>query len=169
MNYIQYIKGDDANGEGMRCTLFVSGCEMACLGCHNKESWKLNAGQLYTKEFEDKIIEDLKSPYISGLSLSGGNPTHTSNFKTVYSLCERVKKETGKSIWLWTGMTLEELTECPKRRGIIKCLDVIIDGRFELDKKDLNLKWKGSSNQRVIKIKELHNVKNKRRNFKEQG
>lgn len=153
---MHYIKGDDANGTGMRCTLFVAGCEMACKGCHNKESWKLTAGELYTKEFEDQIIEDLKSPYISGLSLSGGNPTHIANFKTVYNLCERVKKETGKNIWLWTGMTLEELTECPKREGIMEHIDVLVDGRFELDKKDTNLKWKGSYNQRVINIKEVH-------------
>lgn len=150
MNYMQYIKGDDANGVGMRCTLFVSGCEMGCVACHNKESWKLTAGQKYTTILEDQIIEDLKSPFIDGLSLSGGNPTHPKNFDTVLKLCKRVKKETGKSIWLWTGLTLEELQADNKRKCILNYLTVIVDGKFDESKKDLSLKYKGSSNQRVI-------------------
>ncbi len=155
MNYMQYIKGDDANGTGMRCTLFVSGCEMACVGCHNKESWKLNVGQKYTKRFEDQIIEDLKSDWISGLSLSGGHPLHPKNFDTVLNLCKRVKKETGKSIWLWTGLTLEELQADNKRREILNYLTVMVDGKFVESKKDLSLQYKGSSNQRVIEVKNI--------------
>ncbi|WNO47278.1 ribonucleotide reductase of class III (anaerobic), activating protein [Vibrio phage vB_VibM_10AMN] len=152
MNYIQYINGDDANGEGMRCTLFVSGCELACKGCHNPESWKTNAGVLYTKEFEDQIIEDLKNPYIQGLSLSGGHPLHPKNFNTVLSLCKRVKEEVGKGIWLWTGLTLRQLTE-DYRKEILPYIDVLIDGKFEEGKKNTSLKWRGSDNQNVIYLK----------------
>lgn len=155
MNYMQYIKGDDANGEGMRCTLFVSGCEVACVGCHNKESWKLTAGSHYTKDFEDQIIEDLKSPFIEGLSCSGGNPTHIKNYKTVMNLCKRVKEETGKSVWLWTGMTIEELQSDKERSKMLEYIDVLIEGRFEIDKKEEGLQWKGSTNQRVISVESL--------------
>ena len=152
MNYIQYINGDDANGEGMRCTLFVAGCELACKGCHNPESWKTNAGVLYTKEFEDQIIEDLKNPYIRGLSLSGGHPLHPKNYNTVLRLCKRVREEVGKDVWLWTGLTLKQLTE-DYRKEILPYIDVLIDGRYEENKRDVTLKWRGSSNQNVIYLK----------------
>lgn len=154
MNYIGYINGDDANGEGMRCTLFVSGCEMGCVGCHNRDSWKLTAGVEFTDEFEDKIISDLKSPYIEGFSISGGNPTHIKNYKRVLKLLQRVKEETGKSIWMWTGMTLEELRE-DERGVLLDYVDVLVDGKFEQDNKDSNLDWRGSLNQRIIDIKNL--------------
>lgn len=152
MNYIQYVNGDDANGEGMRCTLFVAGCELACKGCHNPESWKTNTGTFYTKEFEDQIIEDLKNPYVQGLSLSGGHPLHPKNFNTVLSLCKRVKEEVGKDIWLWTGLTLKQLTE-EYRKEILPYLDVLIDGKYEEDKRNTSLKWRGSENQNVIYLK----------------
>lgn len=153
MNYMQYIYGDDANGDGMRCTLFVSGCEMMCKGCHNPESWKLNAGKLYTKEFEDNIIQDLQSPWIKGLSLSGGHPLHITNFDTVLSLCKRVKNELpDKDIWLWTGHTLEEVQNDTSRSQILDVVDVLVDGKFILELKDTNLEWRGSSNQRVWKL-----------------
>lgn len=152
---MHYINGDDANGVGMRCTLFVAGCEMACIGCHNRESWKLTAGQSYTKDFEDQIIEDLKSPYVEGFSCSGGNPTHPKNYKTVMNLCKRVKEETGKTVWLWTGMTIEELQADEERSKMLAYIDVLVDGKFEIGKKEAGLQWKGSSNQRVIDIKEL--------------
>jgi anaerobic ribonucleoside-triphosphate reductase activating protein len=154
MNYMQYINGDDANGTGMRCTLFVAGCEMACEGCHNVESWKITAGSLYTKEFEDQIIEDLKSPFIFGFSASGGNPTHPKNYKTMLKLFKRIKAETGKNIWMWTGMTLEEL-QSDERGIILNYVDVLIDGKFVQELKDTNLKWKGSLNQRVINVEEI--------------
>lgn len=147
MNYMQYIKGDDANGVGMRCTLFVSGCEMGCVACHNKESWKLTAGQKYTTILEDQIIEDLKSPFIDGLSLSGGNPTHPKNFDTVMELCKRVKKETGKSIWLWTGYTLEQIQNDLLRQPILSCIDYLVDGKFDISQSKNPPPYRGSHNQ----------------------
>lgn len=155
MNYMQYIKGDDANGTGMRCTLFVSGCELACFGCHNPESWKLTAGNPYTKEFEDQIIEDLKSPFIEGLSLSGGHPLHHKVFPEVLALCKRVKAEVGKSTWLWTGLTLEGVKGNPVLCEILKYVEVLVDGRYIDKLRCTDKPWVGSSNQRVINIKEL--------------
>lgn len=152
MNYIQYINGDDANGDGMRCTLFVSGCEMSCKGCHNKESWKLTEGALYTKEFEDKIIQDLKSPWIKGLSLSGGHPLHPKNFSCVFNLCKRVKENVPeKDIWLWTGHSLEEIQSDALRNNILNTIDVLVDGSFVEHLRCDDLKWRGSSNQKVWK------------------
>lgn len=155
MNYIQYINGDDANGEGVRCTLFVAGCELACKGCHNPESWKTNVGEEYTKEFEDQIIEDLKNPYISGLSLSGGHPLHPKNYNTVLSLCKRVREEVGKSIWLWSGLTLEQLRRGNKSE-ILEYIDVLVDGKYVqgLPSKP----FRGSSNQRIWNVSDVNNI-----------
>lgn len=150
MNYIQYIYGDDANGDGMRCTLFVSGCELACKGCHNPESWKLTTGKPYTKEFEDQILEDLKSPWIKGLSLSGGHPLYVKNFDHVLRLCKLVKRELpNKDIWLWTGYTLEEIQNDLLRRQILDVIDVLVDGKYIQSLRDTSLKWRGSSNQHI--------------------
>lgn len=155
MNYLAYYPFDVVNGEGIRCTLFVSGCELACKGCHNPESWKLNAGVPYTKDFEDKILMDLSSPYIKGLSLSGGHPLHPKNFNTVLNLCKRVKSELpDKDIWLWTGLTLGELLS-DDRKGIIKYLDRIVDGRYIESLKDDSLKWRGSSNQNIYNLSKV--------------
>lgn len=155
MNYIQYINGDDANGEGVRCTLFVSGCEMACKGCHNPESWKTNAGEEYTKEFEDQIIEDLKNSYISGLSLSGGHPLHPKNYSTVLSLCKRVREDVGKNVWLWSGLTLEQLRE-DYRGGILEYIDVLVDGKYIAELPPLI--YRGSSNQRIWDVSDVDNI-----------
>lgn len=154
MNYMQYINGDDANGTGMRCTLFVSGCELACEGCHNVESWKLTAGSPYTKELEDQIIEDLKSPFIDGLSLSGGHPLHPKIFPEVLELCKRVKDEVGKSIWLWTGLTLEEVQENQVLCKILEYVDILVEGRYVDELRCTDKLWVGSSNQNVISIKQ---------------
>lgn len=155
MKYIQYINGDDANGEGVRCTLFVSGCEMACKGCHNPESWKTNAGEEYTKEFEDQIIEDLKNPYISGLSLSGGHPLHPKNYSTVLSLCKRAREDVGKNVWIWSGLTLEQLRE-DYRREILEYIDVLVDGKYVAELPPLI--YRGSSNQRIWDVSDVDNI-----------
>ncbi|CAM0039949.1 anaerobic ribonucleotide reductase small subunit [Vibrio phage K460] len=152
MNYLNYLPCDTRNGEGVRCTLFVSGCELACKGCHNPDSWKLNTGKPYTNEFEEQILKDLANPYIKGLSLSGGHPLHPKNFSTVLSLCKRVKSELpDKDIWLWTGLTLEELG-MDYRKKILEHIDVLIDGRYEDTLKSSKCKWRGSSNQKVIPV-----------------
>ncbi|QAX96216.1 ribonucleotide reductase of class III (anaerobic), activating protein [Vibrio phage vB_VmeM-Yong XC32] len=148
MNYMQYHPIDVVNGDGTRCTLFVSGCAHMCKGCYNEGTWKTNAGHPFTQELEDQIIKDLNDERIKrrGLSLSGGDPLHPKNVSTVLKLVQRVRAECpGKDIWAWTGYTLGELSE--EQKEVVDLLDVLIDGKFEEDKKDLMLKWRGSSNQ----------------------
>lgn len=148
MNYSQYYDIDVVNGPGTRCTLFVSGCEHSCRGCYNQSTWSASSGQLFTPELEDKIISDLNDERISrrGLSLSGGDPLHPANLKSVLALVKRVRKEaSGKDIWCWTGYTLAQLSDA--QREVVDLVDVVIDGKFEQDLADPSLKWRGSSNQ----------------------
>lgn len=159
MNYLSYNKCDTANGEGVRCSLFVSGCKMQCVGCWNKESWKFNAGTQYTQEFEDGIIEDLRSSYISGISLLGGNPTEGRNAQTLIELCQRIRTECpDKTIWIWSGHTFEELISNTTQKELISLCDVLIDDRFIKELHFKALKWRGSSNQRVIDIQKSLDV-----------
>lgn len=155
MRYLNYYKCDTKNGEGVRCTLFVSGCELACRGCHNPESWKLTEGQPYTDDFEQVMLKDLSNPYIRGLTLTGGHPLHPKNFHTVLNLCKLVKTTLPhKDIWLWTGLRLEEIKANPMLKEILTWIDVLVDGRFEIDLRNEQVCWTGSSNQRVL-IKEI--------------
>lgn len=154
MNYHKYYSVDVVNGPGTRCSLFVAGCEHKCKGCYNKSTWKIDSGFLFTKDIEDKIIKDLNDTEIKrqGLSLSGGDPLHPDNMQQILKLVKRVKKECeGKDIWLWTGYRYNELTSMQKE--ILNYIDVIIDGKFDQDKKDSKLLWRGSSNQNVIYLK----------------
>lgn len=148
MNYHQYYPVDVVNGPGTRCTLFVSGCVHQCPGCYNQSTWRLNSGQPFTPELEDRIIADLQSTVIplQGLSLSGGDPLHPQNVPDVLRLVRRVSSECpGKDIWVWTGYRLDELT--PARREIVDLINVLVDGKFVQDLKDPSLIWRGSSNQ----------------------
>ena len=148
MNYSKYYPIDVLNGEGTRCTLFVSGCIHNCKGCYNQSTWSPDAGDLFTEQLADQIILDLNDTRIKkqGLTLSGGDPLHPANVAEVLKLVKRVKVEcTGKDIWMWTGYLLAELNE--DQRQIVDLIDVLIDGKFEQDLADPNLAWCGSSNQ----------------------
>lgn len=150
MNYSDYINCDTVNGEGVRCTLFVSGCSRGCKGCFNKETWDYRYGTKYTQEFEDKIIKDLENLYIQGLSILGGNPLENKNFETVLKLCQRVKKELPeKDIWLWCGQTLGEVKNNLIFSQILGIVDVVVDGPFVEELKDTKLKFRGSNNQNI--------------------
>jgi len=156
MNYHAYYPVDVVNGEGTRCTLFVSGCEHQCKGCYNQSTWRPDAGLHFTQALQDTIIADLKDSriYRRGLSLSGGDPLHPANLNAINKLVQRVKLECpDKDIWLWTGYTLDKLSA--KQLAIVDQIDVLIDGKFEQDKKDLTLKWRGSSNQMIYWMREL--------------
>lgn len=135
--------------------MFVSGCHFHCKGCWNAVAWNPKFGKPYTDEFENQIIADLNQPdiRIQGLSLLGGEPfDHPA---TLTRLVQRVRRECkGKDIWCWTGFTFEELLEDPERRNMLNGLDVLVDGQFDLAKRNLKLKFRGSSNQRVINVKE---------------
>lgn len=148
MNYHKYYPVDVVNGTGTRCTLFVSGCIHQCRGCYNQSTWKTDSGNLFTKELEDQIINDLNDTKIRrrGLSLSGGDPLHPNNVPAILKLVQRVRKECpNKTIWMWTGYKLNELNESQKE--IVQYLDVLIDGKFVQELKDPALEWRGSSNQ----------------------
>lgn len=153
MNYHKYHPIDVVNGQGTRCTLFVSGCEHHCRGCYNKSTLNPQSGHLFTQALEDQILLDLKDTRIKrrGLSLSGGDPLHPANIEGIYKLVTRVKKECpDKDIWLWTGYQLNALS--PEQMAIVRLVDVLIDGKFEKEKADLNLVWRGSRNQKIYQF-----------------
>ncbi|MEQ9942595.1 anaerobic ribonucleoside-triphosphate reductase-activating protein [Pectobacterium aroidearum] len=154
MNYHQYYPVDVVNGPGTRCTLFVAGCVHECVGCYNKSTWRLNSGQPFTQEQEDRIIADLQDTVIprQGISLSGGDPLHPRNVPDILRLVERIRAECpDKDIWVWTGYVLAELT--PEQQQVVDLINVLVDGKFVQDLKDPALIWRGSSNQVVHRLR----------------
>ncbi|WP_289129166.1 anaerobic ribonucleoside-triphosphate reductase activating protein [Clostridium saudiense] len=153
MNYAKIRKLDVTNGPGIRTTLFVSGCTHNCEGCFNKEQQDFNYGNKFTKETEDEFIQLTKNKQIKGVNILGGEPMQQIIDDTLLNLLKRIKLETDKPIWLWSGYTFEEIVNNPKRLEILREVDVLIDGKFQADKRDIMLKYRGSSNQRVIDVK----------------
>ena len=154
MKYAKIRKMDISNGEGIRVSLFVQGCSFHCKNCFNQETWDFNGGKEFTTEEVDKIIKLANKDYIAGLSILGGEPLHPNNIESVSMLCEHFKfKYPEKTIWIWTGFKYEDILKKENNYNIFNYIDVLIDGQFEEDKKDLTLKWRGSSNQRVIDCK----------------
>ena len=158
MNYAKIRKLDVTNGPGIRTTLFVSGCTHNCEGCFNKEQQDFNYGNKFTKETEDEFIQLTKNKQIKGVNILGGEPMQQIMDDTLLNLLKRIKLETDKPIWLWSGYTFEEIVNNPKRLEILREVDVLIDGKFQADKRDIMLKYRGSANQRVIDVnKSLNN------------
>lgn len=159
MNYAKINKCDIANGIGIRVTLFVSGCTHACPGCFNKEAWDFKFGEPFTADIEAELIELLKPDYIAGLTLLGGEPMEPSNQRALLPFLKRVKeKYPEKSIWCFSGYTLEELQgdsrgRCEVTDELLSLIDVLVDGEFKEDLKDISLRFKGSANQRLIDLK----------------
>lgn len=154
MHYASYKKLDVINGPGYRHSLFVSGCNHNCPGCFNTKAQSYTYGNLFDLEMENKIIADLNMEYIpiAGLSLLGGCPFCTA--KGLLPFIKRVKQECpNATIWAWAGETYEEIIEDEVKYELFKLCDVVIDGRFVEELKDLTLYWRGSSNQRVIDVK----------------
>lgn len=151
MHYATIKPLDIANGPGVRVSLFVSGCRNKCPGCFNPETWSFSYGQEFTWETLHYIEELLKNPHVKGLSILGGDPFEPENIQWVETLCAYVKHNfVDKDVWVWTGYDFENLMNLP----VMAYIDVLVDGRFEQDKRDLRLKWRGSSNQRVISVAE---------------
>ncbi|MHA7133102.1 anaerobic ribonucleoside-triphosphate reductase activating protein [Oerskovia turbata] len=141
------------DGEGVRCSLYVSGCLFACEGCFNEATWSFRYGTAYTDELEDRILADLAHESVQGLSLLGGEPFL--NTGVCLRLVRRLREEFGRSkdVWCWSGYTFEELAGgSPDKRALLAELDVLIDGRFELGRRDLSLAFRGSTNQRVLAV-----------------
>ena len=142
------------DGEGVRCSLYVSGCLFACKGCYNRVAQNFNYGQEYTEELQESILDDLAAPYCQGLTLLGGEPFL--NTQILIPLCQAVRDRFGdsKDIWSWTGYYWDEMMqESEDKLELLNLIDVLVDGRFELAKKDLTLQFRGSSNQRIIDVK----------------
>ena len=141
------------DGEGVRCSLYVSGCLFNCPGCYNKAAQNFHYGTPYTQELEDQIIEDLGHDYVQGLTLLGGEPFL--NTQVCLKWIKRVRQEFGhqKDIWSWSGYTWEELLQdSADKLEMLSLIDILVDGRFLLAKKDLTLQFRGSSNQRIIDV-----------------
>lgn len=150
MNYGKIKPVDVANGEGVRVSLFVSGCPHHCKGCFNQELWDYDAGQDMTTDHLCTIIDLCSKPYISGLSLLGGEPLAPKNIMTVMGMAQVFKKYfPNKTIWCYTGYRWETISHLP----ILKYIDVLVDGQFVEGLKDPRLKFRGSSNQRIIMVK----------------
>ena len=159
-------KADIANGLGVRVSVFVSGCTHQCKNCFNPEAWDFCSGKEFTEEEIDKIIKELDHPYVAGLSLLGGEPLEHINQKGLLPLVRKVKEKfPEKNIWCYTGYTFDtDVMEgmCKKWEEtpeLLSYLDVIVDGKFEEEKKDIKLRFRGSSNQRIIDVQKSLNEK----------
>ena len=150
MRYADIKTNDISNGEGFRVSLWVTGCPIHCVGCHNENIWSKETGDLYTANTQDRIIELLGNTDVEkNLSILGGEPLAHWNYDEVFHLCRTVKAlYPHKTIWVWTGYTLDQI----KEMEIMRYIDVLIDGKYIESLKDEDLQWRGSSNQRIYKI-----------------
>ena len=161
MNYADIKRVDVANGPGVRVSLFVSGCNHHCYNCFNKETWDFNYGNVFTEQTRKKILEYLEPDHIKGLSLLGGEPLEEANQEGILPLVREVKqKYPKKDIWCYTGFLFDEdvlgrmWNENPHTKELFSYIDVLVDGKYVEELKSLNLKFRGSSNQRIIKVQE---------------
>ena len=159
MYYGEIKNCDIANGEGVRVTLFVSGCTNRCEGCFQPQTWDFQYGQPFTAEIEEKILKLLEPDYINGLTILGGEPFEPCNQRAILPFVKRVRERyPKKNVWAFSGFTFEELqTEgsyprCDVTDELLGCIDVLVDGRFEIEKKNIRLKFRGSENQRILNI-----------------
>ena len=160
MYYGNIKKNDIANGKGVRVTLFVSGCTNHCKNCFQPETWNFDYGKPYTKETEDEVIDALKQSHISGLTLLGGEPFEPENQRELVKLLRRVREELPeKNIWSFTGFVLDQdlldggRKHCEVTDEMLSLLDVLVDGPFKEEEKDITLAFRGSRNQRLIDMK----------------
>lgn len=165
MNYADYYDCDICNGKSVGMSLFVSGCPIHCEGCFNPETWDYNYGKKWTPNVENKFLNLVGREYIKRVSILGGSPLCDANVQSVAELCERIKfKYPEKQIWVYTGYTWETISSkivtddlfdtitISARQSILKRIDVLVDGPFDINKKDLSLAFRGSSNQRIIDV-----------------
>ena len=151
MRYHNITKDDMLNGDGLRVVLWVAGCDHCCKDCHNPMTWDPDGGLLFDDKARQEIFDELDKDYISGITFSGGDPLHQANRYDVLEFAKEIReKYPNKTIWLYTGYQWKEIHEFQ----IVKYVDVIVDGEFVADLKDVKLLWKGSSNQKVIDVQE---------------
>ena len=156
MNYHEIEKCSISNGTGFRTVLYVSGCSLHCKGCFNSETWDKNSGRLFDDDAKQELFKSLGHPYVKGLTLTGGHPLEIYNLPDIVDLMKEVKTRfPDKDIWVYTGRTMDSL-QMPTRnieqtylQRVLECADVIVDGPFIESKKDITLKFRGSSNQNI--------------------
>ncbi|MBR7112075.1 MAG: anaerobic ribonucleoside-triphosphate reductase activating protein [Clostridia bacterium] len=164
MNYGTIKKRDIANGPGVRVSLFVSGCTHHCPGCFNSVTWDFDYGDPFTPQTEQKILDLMAPDYISGLSLLGGEPMEPQNQRALLPFLKRVKAlYPQKNVWCYSGYTLEQLMGESRARvettdEMLALVDVLVDGRFVESKKDIRLRFRGSSNQRLIDLNKTRSL-----------
>ena len=161
MNYATIKFNDIANGPGVRTSLFVSGCTHHCKNCFNQETWDFNYGNPFTEQVEDEILKSCKPEYVQGISLLGGEPLEPANQRALLPFLKKFKEHfPNKTVWCYSGYLYEQLTgivefrcRCEVTDKILELIDVLIDGEFVQDLYDISLRFRGSSNQRLIDVK----------------
>lgn len=169
LNYHKIEKTSVANGTGIRVVLWVSGCTCFCEGCQNPQTWPFDSGNPFDEKAKEELFAAIDKPYIQGITFSGGHPLEPENVNDVYDLILEIKEKfPEKDIWLYTGYKWESILNpvitdnfnperdswLDNRRNIVSNCDIVVDGKYIEDLKDITLKWRGSSNQRVIDVKE---------------
>ena len=153
MNYHDIKHFDILNGEGVRVSLWVSGCQCQCTGCHNPQTWEFNSGIPFDTNAMNELLSALNKPYIQGLTLTGGNPVDSG--PEILTICLEVKKRfPNKNIWLYSGYTFDEIKSKAAGEFILKYVDVLVDGPYIEEQRDITLPFRGSKNQRLIDVKE---------------
>ena len=162
MNYGAIKKFDVADGEGVRVSLFVSGCRNACKGCFQPETWNFHFGEQFTQDTEQEILEALSPEYIAGFSLLGGEPFEEENQEVLAPFLEKIKQTyPSKNIWCWTGYIYDKDLQPGQRKHtvftdrMLNCIDVLVDGPFIEEQRNLMLEFRGSENQRILRLKEI--------------
>lgn len=155
MNYHNITYDDMKNGDGLRVVLWVSGCDHHCHGCQNPVTWDPNDGLIFDENTARELRSWLEKDYIDGLTLSGGDPLYEGNRSIITTLCESVKEAfPEKTIWLYTGYCYEDVKDLP----VIDSIDILVDGPYVEKLRDVNLRWRGSSNQRVIDVQKTREL-----------
>lgn len=160
MNYMEISHCNMLNGEGLRTVLWVSGCSHNCKNCQNPFSHNPNIGLIFDEKAKEELFRDLKEEWCSGVTFTGGDPLYCNNRDTVTNLAKEIKEKfPTKNIWLYTGSTWSEILEDPSMSQVLKYVDIIIDEPYVEELRDINLKWRGSSNQHIIDVKKrIHQV-----------
>ena len=154
MNYHNIKTDDMLNGDGLRVTCWVSGCDIGCFNCYNPQTWDFNSGIPFTEDTMQELLYDLSKPYIKGCTLSGGHPLDQHNVPKVLEIVKRVKMVfPNKDIWIYSGYVWEDIIKNETLREIMKYTDVLVDGAYIDELRDISLPFRGSSNQRIIDVK----------------